>query len=154
MSISQAPGTEPAAAAMGSVAACIKDVQAGDLDAVWSRLIRFIDTDWVDVDTIIIAGFYSAVRSQWAQKPSEPDLAGFARYLIETYDAIIPVPEQPAINMIESLYSGDYTIFSQIPRDSLLSVQLLIAAGIAAHRGVRDERVDEFVARAHRASTR
>lgn len=131
---------------LGAVADTVDALQHRDSTRTWQCLGGFMDVDWDGVDHLIVAGFYSIVRLQWPQEPLPPHLLGFVKFLTERYDDIVSVPEYVTQAVIRCVYSGDYRVFSYVPRDTLLTLQLLVVAAVTAHRDLTGERLESFLA--------
>jgi hypothetical protein len=123
----------------------ITNMQIRDIDAVWGNLAGHMDSGWVGVDRTVVAAFFQACRREWGQSPTPQRLHAFVTFLEEAYDEVVVIPPIVMERIILSVFTGDYSVFALIPRDTLLVLQMIVIAALTAHRGVRGDKLTLFL---------
>lgn len=132
------------AGGLNAVRRTVSALQARNSNQSWKELTALMDTRWAGTEGLIVAGFYVAAHKEWPSGPTRNQLTGFVSFLEERYDAIVMIPSNVTQAVIGSVFTGDYRVFEFIPKDTLLTLQLLITAAITAHRGIGDRKLQVF----------
>lgn len=133
-----------AAGGFASVVRATSALQSRDATTSWSELTALMDTSWAGAADLIVAGFYVAAHKEWPGGPNRNQLSAFVKFVEERYDEIVMVPEQVTIAVIGSVFTNDYRVFGFVPKDTLLTLQLLTTAAITAHRGIGSRQLVMF----------
>lgn len=142
------------AGGLSTVCRTVSALQARERNNSWKKLTVLIDTRWAGTEALVVAGFYVAAHKEWPGAPTRNQLSGFVSFIEERYDAIVMIPTNVTTAVIGSVFTGDYRVFEYIPKDTLMTLQLLITAAITAHRGIGDKKLHVFYENIARELTR
>jgi hypothetical protein len=105
----------------------------------------FNRTAWSEVDILTAALFYNTCHTEWPYGPEPPQLDEIATLLARRYDPIIAVPYSRTQVIIESVFTGNFSVVGSISRNELLTLQLLTFAALTTRHDVTGQRLSALL---------